>query len=182
MQVLIVGRALVCEVLGQVVIRIAEAAGVPDPDFLAPDFLAQGVQDAQFVIQATDLLGLTGIVLGDGFAPAGRHDLVEGNGLGAGEMGLGQGDIDVLLEQFQCLDDGLVDFIVRAEGQVLQDDWHHAPVMFAVGSAHRLLYLLLIGGAASFIFFDQVAQGLFAHHWKDHLANGAIGLVDRRFR
>ena len=128
------------KVLGQVIMRIAEAAGVPNPDFFAADFLAQRVQDAQFVIQATDLLSLACLVLrDDGFAPAGRHDLVEGNVLDAGEMGLCQGDIDVLSEQVQRLDDGLVDFVVGAEGQVLQDDRHHAPVMFAVGAAHRHL-------------------------------------------
>ncbi len=118
---------------------------MPDPDFFTADFLAQGLQDAEFVIDAADLFGLARFVARDnGFAPGRWHDLVEGNDLRAGKMGLCQGDIDVLLEEFQSLDDGLVRFIVGAEHQVLQDDRDHASIVFAVGSAHRLLHLLLV--------------------------------------
>ena len=97
-------------------------------------------------------------------------------------MGLSEGNIDVLFEQFQGLDDGLVCLVVRAECQVFQDDWHHAPVMLAVWPAHSLLHVLLIGRAAGLVFFDQVTQGLFAHHRKDDLANRAIRVADDRFR
>lgn len=43
---------------------------MPNPDFFALDLLAQGVQDAEFIIDAADLFGLARFVTrDDGFAP-----------------------------------------------------------------------------------------------------------------
>ena len=52
----VIGRALGLEVGWQIVVRVAVAVCADDPDFLAPQLLAKGLQDADFVGDAVDAL------------------------------------------------------------------------------------------------------------------------------
>src|SRR5260370_1788833 len=136
-----------------------------DPQLFAADLLAQGLQDTEFVIDAADLVTLARFVArDDGFAPGSWHNVVERDRLGTGEMGLGERDIHILLEQFQRLNDPSMDLVVGTELQMLQDDPQHAPVMLAVRPAHGLLHLVPTRRPAAFLLFSPLSLLLLPYH------------------
>jgi hypothetical protein len=73
-----------------------------------------------------------------------------------------------------------VQVVVALEGQHVQQGWHDAAVVMAVGRARHPLHLglVLFGGLG---LMNQVVQGLLADNWVDHVLDHAIRLRPGRF-
>jgi hypothetical protein len=164
------------EVPGKVLVGVAVAVCPLDPDLLAPQPLAQGLEDADLVVDAVDALPVRPL-LDEELLQLGPDDP------GNGDFGAGY-DVPAVLamgpQPVQCLDHGPVLGVVGAEGQSGQNRRQHAPIVVGVGAVDQGLDALTEGRTGCLALLDQGAEGVLSHQWEEDLTHGAVGVVQRR--
>jgi hypothetical protein len=113
----IVRRALGTEILGDIAIGIAIFPRPFDPDFFAPNALAQELQHRNLIIDAVDPRIASGIRLDHDVAPHRLDHALDRHIVAAGKRDGRPLAISILFEQGQGSNERAVDLIIRAEGQ-----------------------------------------------------------------
>ena len=164
---------------GQIVVGVAEPRGARDPHLLAAQLLAQGLQDANLVVDPVDPLRTVGRLLDDDVPPLGPHDAVNRD-LGRAEklspIRLGRADLG------QRVGERLMRAVVGMEVERGEQLGHHAPVIGAVGGANRLVDAPRRCGAGRERLLDQRRERALVDYGEDYLAHGTVGRAGDRGR
>ena len=168
------------EILGEILIGVTVAVSTLHPDLLAAQFFAQRLQDADLVAQAVDARPAERVALYHGIEPGAAHDLLGRHTL----MRRVVLDLatEIALEQGERVDDWSVPLIVGTEAERIQQRCEHTPVVGAVSAPDACLYLVAVDWTGRLPLFDEVLQGLFAHHGEDNLFHDTVGLLQRGLR
>jgi len=164
------------EIGRQIMIWIAVAVGALDPNLLAAELLAQGLQGADLVGDAVDTWAALGVALQHRVAPGRRYHAVQRYVLLCGvEAQLARG---VAGDDVQSVEHGPMCLVVGAEVERFQHQRQHAPVVRAVGIVNDRLQMSAIDRPSGLAFGHKVMQGLLADGREDHVAHGTVRLGD----
>ena len=166
------------EVGRQILVGIAIPIGALDPDFLATQLLAKGLQRANLIGDPVDP-GLTlGVALDHGITPGDRHDTIERHGF-LRRIAV-QFAIKVSADQGERIKHRAVILVIGVECQSAEHDGQHAAVMRAVGAADHRLEMMAVLWSSGFAFGDQLAEGLLINDGKDSRADRIVRLRQAR--
>ena len=123
------------EVGRQVLVRVAVAVGAGDPDLLAAELVAQGLERADLVGDPVDARPALRVGVHHGVAPERAHDALDRHVLVGRDMA--QPGAGVAPHQGERLDHRPVRLVVGAEVKASSRSRHHPAVVAAVGAADR---------------------------------------------
>ncbi len=86
----------------------------------------------------------------------------------------------VAFDDIECLDDGPVRLVVRAEIQRLEDLRDHAQIVRLVRASNESAQRVAERRTRRLPFFDEIAQRRLADDRKDDVAYDPVGVGERR--
>lgn len=171
--------ALAREVRWQIVIGVAKALRAHHPYLLALQALTQGLQHADFVVDAVDAFDAVLVFLNDHLAPLVAHNARDGHFI---QAEVPSRAAPIPLEDVQRLKRRLIGLVVAPKLQRIEQQRQHAPIVVAVRGAYDLVNHLAKLRSRRFEFLDQVLQGLQPHHGIEGILDGFVRMIDGRLR